>query len=345
MFQNLAIQLKSLYRQKMVQLLLKIAIFAFLGLFLYWQLAAGLRNIPKQELHVFWTQQFGWRNVALLSLVAVFMPLNWALETQKWVQLMRPVEKIAFGRAFKAILAGLTLSLFTPNRIGEYGGRVLLLSAEHRLHGVFATIMGSISQWLVLIGAGLLGLFYLLYSEQVPHFFQCYARAVLFLGILIFFLVAFCYFNISTFCTKALAWSWARKWAEKLQKHLLLRYSNSELRQALCFSALRYTIYSLQYFCLLRCFNFDCSWISGISAVSFVFLLQTGLPIPPSLGLLARSGLALWVFGWLLPLNDNIHFSLQTAVLASTFVLWAINVLLPAAFGALFVAGALGVKK
>src|SRR5262249_6990083 len=57
--------------------------------------------------------------------VAVMMLLNWGLEACKWRLLLWPLEKISFGRSFKAILAGVALALNTPNRIGEYGGRVL----------------------------------------------------------------------------------------------------------------------------------------------------------------------------------------------------------------------------
>jgi len=79
------------------------------------------------------------------------------------------------------------------------------------------------------------------------------------------------------------------------------------------------------------------SWIESFSAILFVFLLQTGLPIPPSAGLLARGSIAVWVFSWFATDIGYPLIALQSAVLASTFVLWLINVLLPATVGGLFI--------
>ena len=42
----------------------------------------------------------------------------------------------------------INISTFTPNRIGEYGGRVFCLEKGDRVKGVLITIIGSIAQFL-----------------------------------------------------------------------------------------------------------------------------------------------------------------------------------------------------
>src|SRR3546814_20428702 len=46
-------------------------------------------------------------------------------------------------------MAGLTLAIFTPNRVGEYGGRILYLERGNRVKGAFAMWVGAFSQMLV----------------------------------------------------------------------------------------------------------------------------------------------------------------------------------------------------
>src|SRR5882672_7911549 len=77
-----------------------------------------------------------WKCWALAGMVL----LNWGIEARKWQLLMRPLEKISLARSFKAILAGLALALNTPNRIGEYGGRILYVHEGHRIQAVSLTI-------------------------------------------------------------------------------------------------------------------------------------------------------------------------------------------------------------
>lgn len=60
--------------------------------------------------------------------------------------------------AFKAVAAGVAFSQLTPNRVGEYGGRLLLLAPQHRWNAVTATLLGSIAQWIALLSGGLAGL-------------------------------------------------------------------------------------------------------------------------------------------------------------------------------------------
>ena len=58
-------------------------------------------------------------------LVIVLVFVNWGFEAKKWKLLITPIQKMSFFTAFKSVLTGVTLSLNTPNRIGEYGGRIL----------------------------------------------------------------------------------------------------------------------------------------------------------------------------------------------------------------------------
>ena len=56
------------------------------------------------------------------------------------------------------MLAGCSITMLTPNRIGEYGGRIMYVQEQHRLKAISLTILGSISQLTITMFMGTTGL-------------------------------------------------------------------------------------------------------------------------------------------------------------------------------------------
>ena len=98
----------------------------------------------------------------LLLSAAALMPVNQMLEARKWQVLARRVEPLRFGAALRAVVLGLTLGFSTPNRVGDYAARVLLLRSRRRLDAVGAVFLGRFAQLLVTVGAGAVGAGYFL---------------------------------------------------------------------------------------------------------------------------------------------------------------------------------------
>jgi hypothetical protein len=94
------------------------------------------------------------------------MFINWGLETIKWEKMMRPLETISFNNAFKAVLAGCSITMITPNRIGEYGGRILFVAKENRIKAISISILSGISQLIITFLIGCMGLFFLKYQTD-----------------------------------------------------------------------------------------------------------------------------------------------------------------------------------
>ena len=95
-------------------------------------------------------------------LVIIFVFVNWGIEARKWQLLLKAVQPISFITAFKSVLCGVTLSLNTPNRIGEYGGRILFVKEGNRIKAVTLSIAGGMSQLIITMLMGCFGLAYLL---------------------------------------------------------------------------------------------------------------------------------------------------------------------------------------
>ena len=101
-----------------------------------------------------------------LGLVIFLMLINWGIETLKWKFLIKKIEKIRYFKAYLAVLTGVAVSSFTPNRIGDYLGRVFILEKANRIEGVLITIIGSLSQFLVTIIIGTISLAIFIFNFQ-----------------------------------------------------------------------------------------------------------------------------------------------------------------------------------
>ena len=90
--------------------------------------------------------------------VFLLMFINWWFEALKWKWAVATLQKISLGKAYKAILSGVSFSVSTPNRIGEYLGRILYMDENSRLKAIALTIVCSISQLIITLLCGLIGI-------------------------------------------------------------------------------------------------------------------------------------------------------------------------------------------
>lgn len=268
----------------------------------------------------------------LLLLNLALIPINWGLEAKKWQLLIRHFSDYPFWQIFKAILAGVTVSLFTPNRVGEYGGRILLVEKEHNLKAVIATMVGSFSQLLILIALGLLGLIYFCVIVLTVEIYLVYTLFCL--GALLIAFMLFCFYNVDLFVQVAKRITFLHRFKEQLKQiRFLQAYTSTELTTTLLFSCLRYLVYSTQYYLMLLFFGVEVHWIAAYAGIATIYLIQSGIPLPPVIDLFARGEVALFVWQhlWAADTPNTIN------ILASTYTLFLFNLIVPALIGAIFI--------
>jgi Lysylphosphatidylglycerol synthase TM region len=267
-----------------------------------------------------------WNGSGWLYLVAaiLLMPVNWYAETAKWRLLIPEDEKLSAGKAFRAVCAGIAVSLFTPNRVGEYGGRILFVSPKNQAQGIMANLLGNAAQLLVIFAIGLPAAviyFYGLPGEQPGWLGWMLAPA---LGATC--ALAWLYFNISLMLRRATEWPMPVFLKETLKKWQLLQHCNKKLlSDVLYWALLRFTVYTLQYWFFLLYFGVQTEVLTAIAGIATLYLLQTSLPLPPLTGLLTRGNLAIQIWA---PFHAD-----PAACLGATFGLWMLNLILPALFG------------
>ncbi|MBI1225131.1 MAG: hypothetical protein GC192_07810 [Bacteroidetes bacterium] len=311
--------------RKFLNSALKLLIAALLGWAIYRQVFA------KQQVEELWAalvRDFVYPNLLWLVAVVLLAPLNLALEAMKWRQLISGFSNLSFWQTFKAVLAGTSIAIITPNRVGEYGGRVLFVEEGQGWKSVIATMVGSLAQLLALLSVGLVGavFFSVKFLQPEPYLILVsISLGAAFLGLLLF-----TYFNIDVMVPLAKRIPYIDRFKKPLRHLTVLRhYHKKELGRALGFAFLRYFTYASQYYLLLQFYGVPAPYLLGMAGIATIFLVQASVPLPPAMGLLARGEIALFVWGFFT--QDHVD------ILAATFSLFVINIAVPALLGLVFI--------
>ena len=305
--------------KKYLSIIIKIVIVFFSFYFIYHQL---VENKSFEELDISVLIDTVKKNKVYLFGVILMMFLNWLVEALKWRYMISKIENISIMTAYRAIFTGITVSTFTPNRIGEYGGRVFCLEQGDRIKAVFITVLCSMSQLLVTILYGSISLFILFDEILIDKTFLSVS-----LLILLNLFLLFSYFNIShivNFLGKFKLINSFKKYLE-----VLVMYNFKDLFIAFIYSNTRYFIFSLQFIILLHVFGINISFMDAILSVMLIFFFITITPTITIAEIGVRGSVAIFVLG-LFSSND-------IAILSSTTLLWLINLIIPAIIGSFFI--------
>ena len=267
-------------------------------------------------------------NYSLIFIVVLMMFINWMLESLKWKFMIRKIEAISFFTSFRAIFSGITVSSFTPNRIGEYGGRVFCLEKSDRIQAVFITILCSMAQLLTTIIFGSFA-FFILHEQflEDQYFIIEISRFSLLVLFVLNILFVLAYFNVAfliNFLWKFSFFNFLRQYI-----NVISLFNFKDLLVTFLYSVFRYLVFSIQFLILLHVFNVDISLYDAILSIMLVFFFITLTPTITIAEIGVRGSMALLVF---LKFSTNV-----IGILSSTFLLWIINLIIPAIIGSFFI--------
>lgn len=271
----------------------------------------------------------------LLILVVLLMPLNWGIETSKWRLLIEYIEKISFIQAFKSVLTGITMSLFTPSRVGEFFWRAFTLKKADPLKGALLTITGSISQLLVTLLAGFIAVaFYLPQYIGLPEVWQKWLHAGLILIMALFGSILVSGYIKAPFITRQVesfirpSWSKIKYYLEAIES-----IERKTLIHVLLLSALRYMVFSFQFYLLLLAFGLDIPYPTAMLLIAMTYFVMAAIPTIALADLGIRGSVSIYFIGGFFVASQNA----APEILAASTLIWAINLALPALLGILFI--------
>ena len=321
---------------------IKILLNYFLGpalfLLLSWSLYNQVKNQPDlmprwQQIKDSWQQPKFW-------IVVVMMLLNWGIESRKWQVLVHHVQRFSFLSAFKSVLCGCSITMLTPNRVGEYGGRILNIDEGNRVKAISLTITGSISQLLVTLLMGCAGLIFLRYFSHngagglsvLPEF---WGDVLIYMSVAITIVLLLFYIRLG----------WLVRMLEKIPalnkvvQHIrvLDEFDNKQLIQILSLSLVRYLVFVTQYLLLLQVMQVEidlmiCFWLIGV-----FYLVMAMAPTIGFIELPVRVT-ASWAILKYYTVNE-------LGVGAAAMGIWLINLVLPAIIGSLLILGTKIIKE
>jgi hypothetical protein len=261
----------------------------------------------------------------ILTLVFSLMLLNWFLEALKWKFLVKSIEGISVWKAVESVFCGLTIAVFTPNRIGEYGGRVFFLAPRRRIFGVIAMAVGAIGQMIItnVLGATAILWFVGTYVKINPLLYQ----ALILLGTIFcgFFIIFF--FNIRWLNYLFLRISFLKQFSKFFR--ILTRYTKSELLKVFMFCMARFLVFTAQYCLIITLLIPDIPVFEMSMMIFILFFIQSALPSLDLLDVGVRSMTATYFFSFI---TDQ-----EVAIMAATACIWFVNLIIPAILGSIFV--------
>ncbi|MFT3702806.1 MAG: lysylphosphatidylglycerol synthase domain-containing protein [Agriterribacter sp.] len=266
-------------------------------------------------------------------LAILLMVFNWIIEARKWKVLMSPLQQISMWHSFKGVLAGLAFALSTPNRVGEYGGRMLYIEEGKRRKSVSITVIGSLSQLIITLLAGSIGL--VLVKKDLVQSISSYdtmpvlANGLQWIAITAGIVLTVFYFRLDWLMKCCELIRLREKWLQYIRVSCELDVTI--LLRVLGLSAFRYAVFVYQYILLLQVMHVNLKVNDAFWIISILYLILALVPTIALLELGLRGKLAILLFQFF---SNNI-----LGIYAASTGIWLINLVLPAIAGSLLVAG------
>jgi uncharacterized membrane protein YbhN (UPF0104 family) len=275
----------------------------------------------------------------LLALILFMMLVNWGLESLKWKILIAKIEKVQFIRAFQAVLTGVSVSMFTPNRTGDYLGRVFILKKGNHIEGIFSTIVGSFAQIIVTYSIGLFCLLtFVDHYIRIPYRMNEYLfnSLILLIPCMVFMLLII-YFKIGIL-TDFIGRFIPSRW-EKFRQYtgIFGKFNSNELLKVILLSLARYLIFTTQFYLLLRIFGAELPVMEGFILIPVIYLVMAMVPTVALTELGIRGSVSIYIIGLYFEKTHRTGSDTELVILAASTILWLINIILPAVMGTFFV--------
>ena len=268
------------------------------------------------------------KNVLLMALAFILMPINMAFETRKWQKSIQPVERVPFRKAYTAIFTGITAGMMFPNRTGDFLGRIFILEKGNRIKAAMLTFVGNIAQMLVTVSLGCIA--WVFFTQEKYYWY------VLIISLIIIVLGYLLYFNIHIL--KHLQRLIPKKWRPKAEKYMEIfgSYSKKDLAVILLIAVGKYVVYSFQFVLLIWAFDVPLNYFEAMVPIMLTYLLMTVIPFITITEIAVRGSVCIWVFEtWLNMQGINTSFSMM--VFSASTMLWLYNLAIPAIIGLFFI--------
>jgi len=252
--------------------------------------------------------------VIFISLAAT----NWCFEILKWKTVVSRIQKISFRQAAKQSLAALTVSLATPNRVGDYGAKALYYPKEKQKQILLLNFFSNFVQMGVTILFGILGLWFASQKIELP---LASPKVIVLVIVIIVLMILGYLFKEKELLIKGLSLTKITKYIKTLPRVVISK--------TIVYSLLRYGIFSSLFFLLLNYFGAEISTAEAFPLIFVMYLFVSVIPTLFVLDVVVRGGVSLWLF-------SQVGIS-ELTILSTVLAMWLLNFVIPAIWGSFYV--------
>lgn len=252
-------------------------------------------------------------------LAFLLMPVNWFLESFKWKKLVQVVQQpFILLDAVRAVLIGVFFGFITPNRVGEFGGRLFKIAKGNKVNALNLSLVGGFAQFVITFLVGITCSFWLLLAY--------FDLNILFGNLLLLFIYLstfIIYFNFKGIIKRLLSFKKFQKFSDQYVFNFNL--SQVFLLEILLLTFVRYAVYVFQYVLILYCLGAELNFLFLFKTISIMLLIQTIIPSFALIDIGIRGNVLLFL------LSDYIDN--QLIIVVSVLLVWILNLVLPAIIG------------
>lgn len=259
---------------------------------------------------------FSTKNIIFLLILSFF---NWFLEILKWQDLVIPIKKISFKNATEQSLGALTASLFTPNRIGEYGAKAIYYTKNYRKRIMLMNLISNMLQMSITVILGIIGFCFFISSYSI-NINPYKLFIILIISIVLITLITFG-IKKSKFTIKGVSF-------EKI-KDFILDFPKNRIVLGWLLSLLRYAIFSFQFYFLLIIFKTEITYFNAMACITTMYLLASIIPSIFIFDVVIKGSFAVYLFAFL---GVN-----ELSILSIITIMWLLNFVLPSSIGSYYV--------
>ena len=299
-------------------LALSIKLFIVIGFayFLYTKLSQN-KQLTITEFYLKSSQNdlFLLKNIVFL---AIFSTLNWFIEIIKWKTLISHLIKVSFKLAVIQSLASLTVSLITPNRIGEYGAKAIYFKKPLRKQILVLNLVGNLSQLLITLFFGFIGFVFFIqhFNIHLPT-----ESTLIMIGFSLFSLFLFWVFYKKGISIKGYSLNSLVRFISKTPRSIIAKTG--------FYSLIRYMIFSHQFYYLLMMFKIDITYPDALFSIFMMYFLASIIPMLSLFDVVIKGSIAIWVFSF--------FYCEEIVILSIVLIMWVFNFVIPSIVGSYFV--------
>lgn len=297
--------------------LIKLSIVVGAGYFIYSKLLLN-ENLLFSTYIAFLIENdpFSPKNVLFLVILTLF---NWFFEILKWQKLVQIIQNISFKDALEQSLGGLTASLVTPNRIGDYGAKVMYYTNRFKGKIVLLNLVGNLSQMTITTVFGVIGLTIFINFYQVDINYYRVTRFVfilLIIAILSFFGVKHRRFKVK-----------GHSYVDIID--FIKSITINVKAKTLVFSLIRYLIFSFQFYFFLSVFGVAIDYLDAMVVITSMYFLASIIPSISIFDVVIKGSVAVFLFSFL-KINELTILTIITSM-------WLLNFVIPSVFGGYYI--------